>query len=395
MGLAGKCIYLFNGMRVEITAIERNWEMYNINYQRSDGKRVVCRFLAMIISVVLGVGSSTGYSQLFVGLEGSAPVTRSSDLSGFPDVSWTDHFAFDVSGAAATPEGLLYLCNGAFTTKLYTSASINGPAVFKVTLDKDMSALAYGRGKLFGYSNYADPKGIYEIDVVSGVCTLVLDVYTGTSFRFFALDYNPADDLFYGYTEYGDSGLYSINIDTGEMLKLAGSIPASNGQGRGMAVGRNTVFLTATRGDDGIAHYAYDLDQGAGGVWQAFTQAYPEYHSTGGAAYILQPGYDVRLSISGICPDRITVEVADAVAHGKVAIIYAKGEGSVKVPNGTCAGTQLGLNATVKLAGVWNADSSGGVQLSTGVPAGFCNGGVLVQAMDMTTCTVTKVVSMP
>lgn len=55
-------------------------------------------------------------ADLFVGLEGSAPATRSSDLSGFPNVTWSKHFAFDVSGAAARPDGSLLLCNGAFTT---------------------------------------------------------------------------------------------------------------------------------------------------------------------------------------------------------------------------------------------------------------------------------------
>jgi hypothetical protein len=226
--------------------------------------------------------------RLFVGLEGSEPVTRSTDLAGFPDVVYEDHFAFDVSGAAATPDGTLYLCNGPFTTNLYES-TLEGPPQLLATLSEDMSALAFGRGALYGYSNYADPKGIYQIDTATGECTLVLDVYTNTGFRFFALDYNPVDDLFYGYTEYGDNGLYSINIDTGEMIKLAGSIPASNGQGRGMAVGNDTVYLTATRGDDGIPFFAYDLSQGVGGEWTPFTQAYPAYHSTGGAAWIPDP----------------------------------------------------------------------------------------------------------
>lgn len=225
---------------------------------------------------------------LFVGLESSGLATRSTDLTGFPDVSYDDHFTFEVSGAAATPDGTLYLCNGAFTTKLYRSVNFSTPQLMS-TLSEDMSALAFGRGRLYGYSNYADPKGIYEIDPNSGQCTLVLDVYTGTSYRFFALDYNPVDDLFYGYTEYGDSGLYSINIDTGDMIKLAGTIPASNGQGRGMAVGNNTVYLTATRGDDEIPSFAYDISQGVGGEWVGFTNAYPNHHSTGGAAWIPGP----------------------------------------------------------------------------------------------------------
>ena len=227
-------------------------------------------------------------AQLFVGLETAGLSTKLGDMSGFPDVEYTDLFEFEVSGAAAKPDGMLFLCNGAFTTRLYTS-TLSGPPQLAATLSEDIHALAYGRDKLYGYSNYASPKGIYEIDPDSGDCTLVLDVYTGTSFRFFALDYNPADDLLYGYTEYGDSGLYSINIDSGEMTKIVDTIPASNGQGRGMAIGNNTVYLTATRGDDGIPHFAYDLSQGPNGTWVPFTQPYPNHHSTGGAAWIPEP----------------------------------------------------------------------------------------------------------
>jgi len=241
--------------------------------------------LSIVMLWIAGLLASAVGGTLFVGLEGSAPPTMSSDLSGFPAVSWQAHYAFDVSGAAATPDGDLYLCNGAFTTHLYRATLEDAPTLLS-TISVDISGLAFGRGVLYGYSNYASPKGIYAIDPNSGQATLALDVNTGTGFRFFAFGYNSLDDLFYGYTEYGDPGLYSIDIDTGEMIQLAGPIPASNGQGRGLAVGNNTVYLTATRGDDDIPYFAYDLAQGVGGEWVGFTQAYPAYHSTGGAAWI-------------------------------------------------------------------------------------------------------------
>ncbi len=254
--------------------------------------------------LIVGLFASAMGGVLFVGLEGSAPPTHSSDLSGFPNVTWDNHYSFDVSGAAATPDGLLYLCNGAFTTRLYEATLEDSPTLLS-TISVDISGMAYGRDTLYGFSNYATPKGIYSIEPATGQATLVLDVYTGYSFRFFALGYNPLDDLLYGYTEYGDYGLYSINIDTGEMIKLVGPIPASNGQGRGLAVGNNTVYLTATRGDDDIPFFAYDLAQGVGGEWVGFTQAYPAYHSTGGAAWIPSatavgegdtPGATIRMS---------------------------------------------------------------------------------------------------
>ncbi|MCD6176504.1 MAG: T9SS type A sorting domain-containing protein [Candidatus Cloacimonetes bacterium] len=247
---------------------------------------------------------------LFVGLEGSSPPTFSSDLSGFPNVNWTQHYSFDVSGAAATPEGLLYIGNGAFTTHLYEATLTSTPQQI-CTISEDMSSLAYGRNTLWGFSNYADPKGIYSINTNTGEATLALDVYTGYGFRFFALDYNPVDDLFYGYTEYGASGLYSINIDTGEMIQLTGSIPASNGQGRGMAVGNNTVYLTATRGDDGIPYFSYDISQGVGGDWIEFPNPYPAFHSTGGAAFIPDPVTTIELSGHVVGSDQPEVGLAD------------------------------------------------------------------------------------
>ena len=246
---------------------------------------MITRILLTLCIILLAIPAS-GAGTLFVGLEGSAPATQTSDLDNFPNVQWTPGFAFDVSGDASTPDGQVYLCNGVFTTRLYLADMAGHPPLLQCTIGVDVSGLAYGRDKLFGYSNYATPKGIYSIDPGTGEATLEVDVYTGTGFRFFALDYNPADDLLYGYTEYGNTGLYSINIDTGEMIEIVDPIPASNSSGRALAVGNNTVYLLATRGDDGVDGYSYDLSQGIGGDWVAFTNPYPQYHSTGGAAFI-------------------------------------------------------------------------------------------------------------
>ncbi|NQV18284.1 MAG: hypothetical protein HQ534_07075 [Armatimonadetes bacterium] len=252
--------------------------------------------LVFFIFLIFNSLNMAAEGTLFVGLEGSTPPTYHSYMTGFPNITWINNYSFDVSGAAATPDGTIYIIEGAFTTHLYEATLLSSPQQI-CTISEDMSALAYGNNTLYGYSNYATPKGIYSIDTTTGAATLVLDVYTGTGFRFFALDYNPLDSLFYGYTEYGASGLYSINIDTGDMIQLTGTIPASNGQGRGMAVGDNTVYLTATRGDDGIPFFAYDISQGVGGSWVEFTNPYPNYHSTGGAAWI--PNQVQTIQISG------------------------------------------------------------------------------------------------
>jgi hypothetical protein len=294
------------------------------------------RIATMLLPLLL-LTASPAAAQLYVGIEtGTAVPMFQSDLGGFPNVTWNSFHAINVSGAAARPDGTVYVCNGSFTTDLYEIAPGGNPTKI-CTIDKDITGMAFGRGNLYGYSNYATPKGIYEIDPATGVTTLVLDVYTGTSYRFFALGYNPVDDLFYGYTEYGSSGLYSINIDSGLMTKLVGTIPASNGQGRGLAVGNNTVYLTATRGDAGIPFYAYDLSQGAGGVWVGFDNAYPNHHSTGGAAWV--PGPDTlnadTTTLSQSTGGVVTLDLDAGTSHaGRLYLLF----GGV---SGTQPGTTL------------------------------------------------------
>lgn len=284
----------------------------------------------VLIGATLALSGSAQGQRLFVGLSGSAPPARSSDLSGFPQVQWTNHFSFDVVGAAGRPDGGLYLSTGEFSSKLYES-TLAGPPRFLANISVDVHALAYGRGTLWGYSNFADPKGIYEIDPGTGQATLVLDVYTNFGFRFFALDYNAADGLLYGYTEYGVSGLYSIDLDSGQMTRIAGSPPNVNGQGRAMAVGNDTVYLCATRGDEGEPIFAYDLAQGPNGQWVGFTQPYPQYHSTGGAAWIPEPICDGIERLNARCGGRegkfkVTAKLVTSLEPGTALELSLDGE---------------------------------------------------------------------
>lgn len=226
-------------------------------------------------------------AQLFVGLEDASLPVRSTDLAGFPAVDWTDHAPFEVNGMAASPDGVLYICNGPFTTHLHRYDPAGGSTDLG-TLSVDIHGLGYGNGVLYGFSNFTSPMGIYSIDTDTGVATLAVDT-SGPGYRYFGLDYNPQDGLLYGYTEYGSpAGLHSIDPATGTITPVAGSIPAENSQGRGLAVGNGVVFIAATRGDDGIALYAWDL--AADGPWTPFTQPFPLHHNTGGAAFVAPPG---------------------------------------------------------------------------------------------------------
>ncbi|MFI4881423.1 MAG: GC-type dockerin domain-anchored protein [Phycisphaerales bacterium JB064] len=229
--------------------------------------------------------AASAQAQIFVGLEGGTPTTYTSDLAGFPSVSYTPGVSTDVSGAAGKGDGSVYFCNGAFTTVLYEHAFTGSPRRL-ATIDRDIHAMAYDGQTLYGFSNFSTIKGIYSIDTTTGATELVYDVHTDTGFRFFALDYNAADGLLYGYTEYGDTGLWAIDIDAQEMTKVVDPFPADNTQGRAMAIGNNTVYILSTRGADGVPGFSYDLSQGPGGEWVAFTNPYTDSNATGGAAWL-------------------------------------------------------------------------------------------------------------
>ncbi len=222
---------------------------------------------------------------LFAGVQYGNLPTRTTDLSGFPNVTWNNGFTFELNGAAGRPDGALYLSAGDFNSELYL-APIEGPAVYLCVLDQDVSGLAYGRGRLFGFANYASPMGIYEINPSTGNMTLLAS--TGSR-RFFGLDYNAADGLLYGYDEYGSpSGLCSININTGQITFVAPSVPAGNSAARGLACGYNKVYAVTVYGAD-YPMYVYDLAQGPGGSWVGFTHPFPDSNATSGAAWVPGP----------------------------------------------------------------------------------------------------------
>ncbi|MGM0628555.1 MAG: hypothetical protein ACQETZ_10380 [Candidatus Fermentibacterota bacterium] len=334
---------------------------------------------ALLCAVFLAAGPAEA-GRLFVGLSSSGVPTRSSDLAGFPDVTWTDHYTFEVEGAATTPGDTLYLCNGAFNTDLYR-ATLDGYPEFMTDLDEDIKSLAFGRDTLWGFSNYADTKGIYSIDTQTGQCVLKLDTYTGYNFRFFGLGYNPEDDMLYGYTEYGESGLYSIDLDTGDMEKIADPIPASNSQGRALAVGDDVVYLAATRGDDDIPLYAYDLSGGPGGEWEPFTNPYPSYHSSGGAAWLTDTLGVRGETTSPVAPGAMHLQVRPNPAGQEVVFSYrlpAEGPATLEVYD--TAGRLRGLIMEGRMPA-----GSGEAGWSCGLPEGVYTA-VLRSAETMASC---------
>ena len=234
-----------------------------------------------------GTSSFNPQRPLLAGVQYGDKPARSTNLSGLPAVTWNDSFSMPqgegISGAAGRPDGAVYLSSGETTSKLYL-ATYRGPAVWLSTLQYPVSGLAYGKGRLYGFSTSANPMGIYEITPKTGAMTLVVD--TGPSRRFFGIDYNAADGLVYGYDEYGSpTGLCSINLTTGVVTPIAGNVPCPNSAARAVACGYNHVYVVPIYGDT-CPMYVYDLAQGIGGTWQTLTHPFPDSNSTGGAAFI-------------------------------------------------------------------------------------------------------------
>lgn len=245
--------------------------------------------------VVAALGCAFLPAQLYQGIDVLLPIRRST-LQGFPNVTWTYHAPFQVNAMAALDDGrTLVIATGAFTTTLHRSVDGGTPGT-GLRAGIDVHGLGYGRDALWGFSNFGSPMGIYRIDPSNGNATLAVDT-SGPGFRFFGLDYNPIDGLLYGYTEYGNpTGLYAIDPASGAMRFVAPSIPAANTQGRGLAIGNHTVYLTATRGQDGIPVHAWDLRQGTNGSWVPFGIPFPTANATGGSAFaeVRQPDLGYR-----------------------------------------------------------------------------------------------------
>ncbi len=346
--------------------------------------------LVLLLGSALSFPAPSGAQRLFVGLEDATLPTRSSTLGGFPSVTWTNHFAFEVNGAACTPAGEIYLCNGPFSTRLYRAVLPNPPQ-FVTNVAVDVHGMGYGRGRLYGFANFASPMGIYEINPVTGAAALIIDT-SGPGFRFFGLDYNPLDDKLYGYTEYGVGGLYAINIDSGAMTRLVSYPPGVGGQGRALAVGNNTVYLMATRGDEGEPCFAYDLAQGPGGSWVPFTNPYPANHNTGGATWIpaagaavgegaesAAPGTSLRLAIAGPNP-----------AAERAALAYELGvPGPARLEIFDVRGALVALLVDGRVdagarAALWDGRDAGGARLPSGVYLARLSAGTAAAATKIT-----------
>ena len=99
------------------------------------------------------------------------------------------------------------------------------------------------------------------------------------------------------------------------------------------------------------------------------------------------------LEVDGSCPGAMSVDITDSTPSGQVAILTGAGLGTTEVPAGPCTTALLDIEGSVALRGRVTADALGGYGLTPTVSAGAC--GLAVQALDLTTCEVSRVVYTP
>jgi len=104
-------------------------------------------------------------------------------------------------------------------------------------------------------------------------------------------------------------------------------------------------------------------------------------------------GGGIDLAFSGNCPGTGTFDVTGATPNGNVALVYGFGAGPTTIPNTfPCAGTVLNVGNPNLDNRVISADANGNATLSTFIPTVAC-GAVNVQALDVTSCAVSNVVT--
>lgn len=98
----------------------------------------------------------------------------------------------------------------------------------------------------------------------------------------------------------------------------------------------------------------------------------------------------VTLTAVGTCPGTVEFRASGGTPGGVFAAVRAPGPGAVFVPSGPCIGTQLGLNASVRLLAERRFDAAGNFVAVATLGSGSC--GLYYQVLDQTDCSTSAVV---
>lgn len=272
-------------------------------------------------------------------------------------------------------------------TKLYEIDPATGAATFVVTVQLgSIRGLAFGAGDVLYAINDPSAPSIGE-DVLH-----TIDLVTGAAPMIGATGYFGVQGL-----AYGNGKLYAWDCGSGSGFG-AGLIEINTSTGAGTDVsglngGTCSDVQALTFSPGGVLHGIHDalytIDTVTGGLSLV---GFGGYSDICGCDFV-SAGGGLQLTLGGSCPGPMTAAVSGATPFGSVAILRATGTGSVTIPPGNpCAGTVLGLNNTVTLAGTTAANGTGNATFGpVNVPAGAC-GNFYAQALDISSCATSNVV---
>jgi|GEM_PF-4381279 len=111
-----------------------------------------------------------------------------------------------------------------------------------------------------------------------------------------------------------------------------------------------------------------------------------------GSAYVYELPPPLSLAANGTCPGSLTVTISGGTEDGAGFLVAGGATGTTTIPVGGCAGSEVDVEGVLGTLPV-SFDSVGNLNLAVAPPAGLC--GAFLQAVDLATCRVTNVVSLP
>ena len=104
-------------------------------------------------------------------------------------------------------------------------------------------------------------------------------------------------------------------------------------------------------------------------------------------------GGNPNIRVGGSCPGTVTIDYSNFAANTTVGVVFASNTGNFVIPNGPCAGTQLGLGSqNLQLVNTFNSGSGSGTrQGQAGI--GACGG--FLQLVESGSCRTSNVGQIP
>jgi len=288
--------------------------------------------------------------------------------------------AFDFGDMGYDPgSGNMYLVQGFAGTGLYTVDLTNGQTTFVGSHgSSDMFSLISdpNSGKMYCGESTRN-HGFYEINLSNAQLTLIAT----TAINMDALTYDPNQQLIVAaYAGPGD--LYSVDPSNGSTALLNDGDFFNN---CGMAYDEDTGLYWLIDWSGNL----YSIDPNNG---YARTLRLSGLGAHDGLAAVTGGGGRYTLRLSGRCPGTLTVSWNNATPSRQQGIVFGNNQGTTTIPTGACAGTQLGVQGSVRLVNTVGTGSGSG---SVNGQAGTAACGHYLQLVESGSCNTSNVARIP